>query len=231
MLDAMFAGCRGKRGVASAILLLAVGLVACNDDLPKEPTTNCDGNPNPLRTRTVKDQFDCVFVALAAQYGEPDPMIFKAQADLESGFNQFAVSPDTPCPSGHTDWTVDEKKSFGLMQLTPACGWAPQSILPDGHPNLTRDPSSDLWATSIFNPTLNLGEGVRAVSVNRSELAGAYPGCTESQYTLMAIGAFNAGSSTIHGCNSMDAQPTGYVSRVLDKYKAFAGLAGYAYRY
>src|SRR5579859_7901947 len=125
----------------------------------------CGGQVDPLYTCSDQwDKYDCQVLALAAAANEPDPMIFKAQISLESNFQVYAISPDSPCrtPAG---WTDAESKSFGLMQLTPACGWLKQARLPDNHPNMEMDMTAPGWATSVFNPELNVNEGVRAVQV------------------------------------------------------------------
>jgi hypothetical protein len=140
---------------------------------------------------------DCLILEEAKAANEPDPMIFKAQVSLESGFNVFAISPDSPCGI-HIGWTDEESKSFGLMQLTPACGWLQAALNPDGHPNMTKDMASDQWATSVFNPLLNIAEGVRAIQVNRATVTRRFPGCTEVEYTGMALAASNRGSRFGH---------------------------------
>src|SRR6185295_12354577 len=111
----------------------------------------------PLVTRTSKDAYDCPFLDDASKYQEPDPMIFKAQTDLESGFNPQAISPDSPCGEAHLDWMVAETKSYGLMQVTPACGWADDALLPNGHPNLETNSNANDWSTSVYNPVINVG--------------------------------------------------------------------------
>jgi hypothetical protein len=189
------------------------------------------GNPDPLFTCGGPwDVHDCLILDQARAASEPDPMVFKAQVSLESNFNVFAVSPDSPCaiPSG---WTDAESKSFGLMQLTPACGWLMAARLPDGHPNMTKDIASDLWATSVFNPLVNIAEGVRAIRVNRATVTRRYPGCTEVEYTRMALAAFNRGSGSVTGCNAMSAGAEGYVALVLSRYRDLATTAGWANPY
>jgi len=185
------------------------------------------GNPDPLHTCNVSiDAYDCQILALAAEASEPDPMIFKAQVALESNFQVFAVSPDSPCrsPAG---WTDMESKSFGLMQLTPACGWLTGARLPDGHPNMTQDMSSPEWAMSVFNPEVNVAEGIRAIVVGRAGVMKTYPGCTEVEYTKMALGAFNQGPRAVTGCNLMNPGATTYVTRVLSNYFNLARSAGW----
>jgi hypothetical protein len=117
------------------------------------------------------------------------------------------------------------------MQLTPACGWLKNALLPDGHPNLTQDSTDPLWATSVFNPVVNVGEGIRALAVNRAELKKTFPGCTEPQYTRMALGGFNQGSNAITGCNQMRADANGYVLNVLAHYRELALAAGWTNPY
>jgi Transglycosylase SLT domain len=211
-----------------------LGGAACDegDYLVTDPATTCNGQPNPLLTHSQKDGYDCLFLDRAAQYQEPDAMIFKAQTDLESGFNPLAVSPDSPCGTTHLDWSEPETKSYGLMQVTPACGWADDALLSNGHPNLEQSSAAAAWSTSVFNPEVNVGDGVRAVSVMRQRMKEKFANCTEDEYTLMAIGAFNAGSnSAILACGQMQGQPLNYVGIVLSRYRTLAGFAGWPFRY
>src|SRR3954447_8344990 len=81
-------------------VVFAVGILAgCSDEGYVVPGANvtCGKEPNPLLTRAGKDTYDCLFLDRAAFYHEPDPMILKAQADLESAFDPMAVSMDSPC--------------------------------------------------------------------------------------------------------------------------------------
>jgi soluble lytic murein transglycosylase-like protein len=156
-------------------------------------------------------------------------MIFKAQVGLESNFTVYAISPDQPCriPAG---WTVDEAKSFGLMQLTPACRWLLGARLANGHPNMETDPNADLWATSVFNPTINVGDGVHAITVDRASVMSNFPGCSEEDYTKMALATFNRGSA-VTGCNQMTAGAATYVSNVMANYASLARSANWPNRY
>jgi len=89
-------------------------------------------------------------------------------------------------PSG---WTKEESGCYGLMQVVPACGKPMDpGMLPNGHPNLTKDPSSADWAGSIFNPDVNVERGIAGVAGNRAQEVAKFSGCTVDQYTLMAIG-------------------------------------------
>ena len=191
----------------------------------------CGGAPNALRTCSARqDAYDCQILSLAQTAAEPDPMIFKAQVALESNFDIEAISPDAPCGT-KAGWTVDESKSLGLMQLTPACGWLKKALLPNGHPNLERDETSALWATSVFNPTLNVEEGVRAMQVGRAAVKKKFLGCTETQYTLMALSAFNQGESSVSACGMVSMNGSNYIGAVLLRYETLARSAGYGYRY
>jgi hypothetical protein len=196
-----------------------------------DTVAECGGAANPLRTCVAKqDAYDCQIMSLTQAASEPDAMIFKAQVSLESAFDVIAISPDAPCGT-KVGWTVDESKSFGLMQLTPACGWLKKALLPNGHPNLERDETTALWATSVFNPTLNVDEGVRAVQVGRASVMKDFPGCTEAQYTLMALSAFNQGESSVSGCGMVSKNGQNYIAAVLMRYQLLARAAGYDYRY
>jgi hypothetical protein len=186
---------------------------------------SCAPNDEPLKTGNGNvDAYDCMLISLAAQYKDPDPMMVKAQIEQESGFNMFATSPDSPCgdPAG---WTDAESKSFGLIQVTPACGETPAALLPNGHPNLDTDTTSTLWASSIFNPAINLEEGLRSISGSLRSLEVTYPGCTMAQYVEMSAGAFNSGNSAVTGCAAFNSRAQGYVNSVLGHYRTYATSA------
>ncbi|HVU51864.1 MAG TPA: hypothetical protein VHL80_14305, partial [Polyangia bacterium] len=187
----------------------------------------CTAAADPLKTNSTRnDAYDCTLLEVSARYGHPDPMMVKAQVAQESSFQVFSISPDSPCGT-HAGWTDAESKSFGLIQVTPACGEATAALLPDGHPNLTMDMTSAMWATSVFNPTLNLGEGVKSITGSLKQLRAKYPGCTDTQYVLMSAGAFNSGDDAVTGCATFNARAQGYVNAVLGHYGAFAKAAGW----
>jgi hypothetical protein len=187
----------------------------------------CSASADPLRTGSTRaDAYDCLLITLAQQFGHPDPMMVKSQIQQESSWNVLATSPDSPCgiPAG---WTDAESKSFGLIQVTPACGEARSTLLPNGHPNLTMDMQSALWATSVYNPSLNLSEGYRTVTVSLRTLQTRFAGCTPAVYVLMSAGAFNSGDNAVLGCNLYNARAQAYVTAVLGHYHPFAISAGW----
>ena len=191
---------------------------------------DCSRN-DPLRTNNARtDAFDCTIVLLVNRYAFPDPMLVKAQVALESDFSQFAVSPDSPCgiPAG---WTDAESKSFGLTQVTPACGESDATKLPNGHPNLTRDQNSPLWSTSVFNTMVNLDQGVKAIARFLAAVKQQHPDCTPKQYNLMAAGAYNSGEGSVFGCASMNARAQNYVNIVLGRYRNFTNAGGQPFPY
>ena len=182
---------------------------------------------DPLKTKnTTVDAYDCTVLAESTKWGMPDPMIVKSQIQQESSFDMFAVSGDSPCGIMQ-GWTDAESKSFGLIQTTPACGEAKSALLPNGHPNLTKDMQSPLWATSVFNPTINLDEGVKTDVDGLKELKTRYPGCTPIQYNMMAAGAFNSGTGAINGCGAYNARAQAYVNAITSHYHQFAAAAGW----
>lgn len=187
----------------------------------------CSASSDPLKTNNTRnDAYDCTILELSARYGHPDPMMVKAQIAQESSFQIFSISPDSPCGT-KAGWTDAESKSFGLIQVTPACGEATAALLPDGHPNLTMDMQSAMWATSVFNPTLNLGEGVKSITGSLKALRAKYPGCTDAQYVLMSAGAFNSGDSAVTGCAMFNTRAQSYANAVLGHYGTFAKAAGW----
>ena len=172
------------------------------------------------------DAYDCVVISVAANRGMPDPMIVKSQIQQESNFEIFAISGDSPCDIKN-GWSDAESKSFGLIQTTPACGEAKPALLPNGHPNLTQDMSSPLWQTSVFNPQLNLDEGVKTDVSSLNKLKKTYPGCTAVQYNMMAAGAFNSGTNAVLGCGMYNDRAQAYVDAITGHYHGFAKSAGW----
>lgn len=191
---------------------------------------SCDSDPlhtglTAQQTGVSVDAFDCPILEWTAKYHEPDAMIFKAIIYVESRFDQTAVAcPNMPCgtPDG---WSADESGCYGLMQVVPACGGTPNDagFLPDGHPNLTTDVSSSDWKGSFFNPEVNIEIGIAGVAGNRTQVKQQFSGCTEDQYTMMAIGNYNSYGST----KSCTEYNTDYDSIVLMAYQQYADAAGY----
>lgn len=191
---------------------------------------SCD--PDPLKTGLVAQQTgvsvdiaDCAILEWTAQYSEPDPMIVKAMIYGESRFDYAADGcPNLPCgvPQG---WTDAESHCFGMMQVVPACGPTAGTLglKSDGHPNLTTDPKSPDFANSIFNPKVNIHIGVAGFAGNRQEVKSLFPGCTEDQYTLMALGNLASHGST-KGCTEYKQD---YIDYIMPAYLEYSAAAGY----
>jgi hypothetical protein len=202
---------------------------------PDGPIGASTCSTDPLKTGLVAkqtgvsaDAFDCAILTAAAKYGEPDPMLIKAVIYGESRFDQFAVGcTNNPCgvPGG---WSTSETGCFGLMQVVPACN--PKAgdpwLLANGHPNLTKDPGSPDWPKSVFNPDMNVDMGVGGLADNRAQVKKQFPGCTEDQYTLMALGNYSSYGST-KGCTTVNRS---YIDYVLPAYREYAMAAGYPAR-
>lgn len=192
---------------------------------------SCDGDP--LKTGIVAQQtgvsadaFDCEILKWSAKYGEPDPMLFKALVYSESRFDKTATAcPNMPCGTP-TGWTKDESGCYGLMQIVPACQGPDNApgLLPNGHPNLGKDPAAPEWASSVFNPDVNVHIGIAGFNGNRKEVEGLFPGCTADQYTLMAMGNYANHGST-KGCTVYNTE---YANIVLPTYREYAAAAKYA---
>jgi hypothetical protein len=213
----------------------AIDAAVADDGPGTSPGDAASGScsPDPLHTGLVAQQtgvsvdaFDCPILEWTATYGEPDAMIFKAIIYVESRFDDTSVAcPNLPCgtPKG---WTTAESGCFGLMQVVPACGGDPgdAGLLSSGQPNLTTDMTASGWATSIFNPEVNIRIGIAGVAGNRAQVQKQFPGCTVEQYTLMAVGNYNNYGST----KSCTVYNTTYDDAVLAAYKQYATAAGYA---
>jgi hypothetical protein len=188
---------------------------------------------DPLHTGLVAQQtgvsvdvFDCPILKWTAQYREPDPMIFKAIIYVESRFDNEAVAcPNLPCGTP-TGWTASESGCFGLMQIVPACAGPVTAplLLPNGHPDLERDASAPDWASSVFDPDMNIHVGIAGIADNRAQVMKQFSGCTTDQYTMMAVGNFNSYGST----KSCTVYNTDYDNLVLDAYKQYSTAAGWA---
>lgn len=220
------------------LLLWAVGMstLGCSDGETQSSTggtytpETCDSDP--LKTGIVAQQTgvsadiaDCSILKWAAQYNEPDPMIIKAMIYGESRFDYAANGcPNLPCgtPSG---WTEDEAHCYGMMQVVPACGpiAGGAGLWSNGHPNLTTDTKSANFANSVFNPDVNIHLGVAGFAGNRAEVKMLYPGCTEDQYTLGALGNLASHGSTT-GCTTYN---TDYINYILPAYFEYCTAAGY----
>lgn len=191
---------------------------------------SCD--PDPLKTGLVAQQtgvsvdaFDCQILEWSAHYSEPDPMIFKAIIYVESRFDDTSVAcPNLPCgmPSG---WSTTESGCLGLMQIVPACNGTPDNVglMANGQPDMTTSSSSSDWPNSIFYPNNNIDVGIYGVANNRMQDETRFPGCTQDQYTLMAVGDYNSYGNT----KSCTQYNTTYDDEVLMAYRQYATAAGY----
>jgi len=176
--------------------------IACNPNSIAAISNISIGDP-------AYDQFDSYIINATKKYNITDQMmIVKSMILQESDFNTSAISSDIPCgvPS---DWTDEESRSFGLMQVTPAC--FDDSETP---PNLTTDRNSPNWENSWFNPEYNINQGVKKLSENLLLMKSNYPRCSNEQYTLMAVGAYNSGEGAIRGCGEWNDRADEYITNV-----------------
>jgi 3D (Asp-Asp-Asp) domain-containing protein len=167
----------------------------------------------------VYDQFDSYIINATNHYGITDKMMVKSMIRQESHFDIFAVSSDIPCgvPSG---WTDQESRSFGLMQVTPACAE------PGGNrPNLTTDKNSPNWVGSWFNPEYNINQGVKSLSDNLLLMKSKFLGCSNEQYMLMALGAYNSGEGAIDGCGLWNDRADVYITNVSGHHRTLSQIA------
>ena len=186
--------------------------------------------PDPLETNLAPlfngnsvDMYDCPILAMTAKYKEPDAIIFKAIIYVESRFQYDAVGctgNSGCCPQ--SNWTPTECACLGVMQSGPECGGS-LGVGPNGHPDLETDPNAADFADSCFNPWVAIELGISGIAGNRAQVKKQFPGCTEDQYTLMAIGNFNSYGST-KGCTVYN---TTYDNAVLDAYKQYSAAAGW----
>jgi hypothetical protein len=110
------------------------------------------------------------------------------------------------------------------MQSGPQCGGSSNlGLLPNGHPNLEKDPNASDFATSCFNPSVAIELGISGIAGNRAQVKQQFSGCTEDQYTMMAIGNFNSYGST-KSCTDYNVT---YDTAVLDAYKQYSTASGW----
>src|SRR4051812_11007620 len=190
-------------------------------------------NLAPLFNGNSVDMDDCAVLTATAKYGEPDAMIFKAIIYVESRFQYDSVgcTGNSGCCPQH-GWSGDECGCLGSMQtgpwcdasnLPPGCSSNGEGVLPNGHVDLEKNMGAADWANSVFNPEINIDLGVAGIACNRAQAKAQFPGCTEDQYTMMAIGNFNSYGST----QSCTVYNFAYDSEVLDAYKTYADAAGW----
>ncbi len=165
------------------------------------------------------DQFDSYIINATNHYGITDSMMVKSMILQESSFDMFAISQDIPC--GIPDlWTDQESRSFGLMQVTPAC------IEDHGsRPDLTTDMNSPNWNTSWFNPEYNINRGVKSLSDNLLLMESEFPGCSNAQYMLMALGAYNSGEGAIYGCGEWNDRADEYITNVTTHHRILSQMS------
>ena len=110
------------------------------------------------------------------------------------------------------------------MQNGPDCGaTSGPGLLSDGHPDMQTNPDCEEFTNSVFNPTVNIEIGISRVASNRARMKVAFPGCTDDQYTMMAVGEYNHYGST----QSCTAYNSDYDSAVLDAYNEYSAAAGW----
>jgi hypothetical protein len=64
---------------------------------------------------------------------------------------------------------------------------------------------------------VNVELGIAGIACNRAQAKAAFPGCTEDQYTMMAIGDFDSYGST-KGCTVSNFD---YDTAVVDAYDTY----------
>ncbi len=233
--------------VAFAVSLLA--LASCGGSTEHAPEGGAalpdpdSCNPDPLRTNLAPlwnglsvDIDDCPILDFTSKYNEPDAMIFKAIIYVESRFQYDAIgcTGNGPCcPS--RGWTASECGCLGAMQTGPWCDSSSlpagctatgRGLLPNGHVDMETNPNAADWANSVFNPAVNIELGIAGIACNRAQAKTAFPGCTQNQYTMMAIGNFNSYGST----KSCTVYNFDYDSAVVKAYEDYSTASGWPAR-
>ncbi len=227
--------------IAAAIGAISAVAAGCADSgdacTPGGPGSTdpepCDSDPlrtdlPPLWNDNSVDAYDCPILQYTAAYNEPDAMIFKAILYVESRFQYDAVGckGNGPC-CPEIGWTSTECACLGAMQNGPDCGAkGGLGLRSDGHPNMETDPDCAEFTNSIFNPEVNVEVGITRVSRNRARMMEDFPGCTEDQYTIMAVGEYNHYKST-KSCTVYNFE---YIDAVLEAYNEYSEAAGWPAR-
>jgi hypothetical protein len=224
-----------KSVIASiAIVATACGTSSSNDDggtTTDSGSSSCSTGPlktnlAPLFNGNSVDMYDCDILEFTAKYAEPDAMVFKAIIYVESRFQFDSVgcTGNTGCCPA-SSWTDAECACLGVMQTGPQCGGTSTlGLLSNGHPDLSTDKTSSDWTSSCFNPHVNIELGISGIAGNRAQVKKQFPGCTEDQYTMMAVGNYNSYGST----KSCTVYNTSYDNAVIDAYKQYSTASGWS---
>lgn len=193
------------------------------------PPPDPDPDPSSILTtgNVSEDLWDDLILHYCTQHAHPNPRIIKCQAKWESDqtFDIFCTSSDSPC-GVYPGWTSLESRSFGLLQVTPACGESGggRMLLANGHPNMTTSQSSPLWGGSVYNPSLNLDIGIHAIAEGYEYFKAQFPGCTQLQHVLMAAAGYVGNWEDVTGCGVWTSQlQIQYVQNVLRIYQEWWG--------
>ena len=247
----LFGNTRGLARLATAMLALALGAsllvsTGCKGDPDRTAAGGAAStdpgscNPDPLLTNLPAlfngnsvDVDDCPILEFTAKYNEPDAMVFKAIIYVESRFQYDAVgcTGNGPCCPAR-GWTAAECACLGAMQtgpwcdssnLPPGCVATGGGLLANGHVDMETNPNTENWANSVFNPVVNIELGIAGIACNRAQAKADFQGCTEDQYTMMAVGNFNSYGST-QGCTVYNFD---YDTAVVDAYQQYSTAAGW----
>jgi len=77
-------------------------------------------------------------------------------------------------------------------------------------------------AKNSYAPVVSVELGIAGIACNRAQAKAAFPGCTEDQYTMMAIGNFNSYGST-KSCTVYNFK---YDADVVDAHNTYSAAAG-----
>lgn len=212
-------------GIVAGDLLVAFGYLRNNG------TLSIAGESQSLSTPVPSENvYDSLILQYCQQHGHPRPRIIKAQIKVESNFNVFAISDDTPFGI-FPEWTSEESRSFGLLQITPAGGEIDcdnsadgRMLLEDGHPNMTTDSLDPLWLGSVFNPELNIDATIKLIMKRYDALRTSYPTCPIDTLALMAAAAWADSIDTVTACGVWTTQiQINYVNAINSAYTNWWG--------
>lgn len=172
------------------------------------------------------DKYDLPIKAASEYYGHPLAELLKSQAWWESDevFNPFSTSLDTPCgiPAG---WTSAESRSFGLFQITPACGeGVPDMMKLNDRPNLSQSRSNANYTNSVYNESLNIYLSVRSITEGFYHFKTLWPTCPDSVLAKHAAAGWVGNWEDMPACGNFGPQyMQDYLTNVIGFYETYYG--------
>lgn len=174
----------------------------------------------------IYDGYDMAIISQAEDLGHPDARLLKSQAWWESDqtFDAFSTSQDTPCgdPEG---WGYMYTHSYGLFQVTPACGeGVPHMLRFSGKPNLVTSPTSALFSSSVYNPVLNIYVAVKSITEGFEHFKALWPTCPVPVLAKHAAAGWVGNWEEMTSCGDFgNSNMQDYLTNVIGFYETYYG--------